>query len=246
MHRVAIIQARMNSTRLPGKAMMSILGKPVLQWMIERVRMSQHIDKIVVATTPNSKEIIRFCMEKKISSFVGDEQNVIKRVCQTAAAYEADIIIDLTSDCPFVSPVMIDNLIIRQARYNHLRSHYSNIDPRSWPDGFDCQVYSAFVLYETENLMAKTDPYREHSGWNILQRKEDLEQYYSMKPIEKYRLPNMRLTLDYREDFIVIKNIIEYFASVSEERFLNCSAEEIIDYVLDNPEILVNKHLENK
>ena len=247
MNKVAIIQARMGSTRLPGKAMLPILGKPVLGWMVERVKSCTFVDKVVVATTPKSPPIINYCCDHGIDFFVGDEDDVIKRVCMTAAQFRADVIVDLTSDCPLVDPFMIDNLLLLRRRNKYYsRSYYSNIEPRSWPDGFDCQVYPAFLLYETENQMTKFDPSREHSGWNILQRrKKDLDDLVS-KPAyqEKYNLPKMRLTLDYSEDFEVIKHIIEHFNSMDGYWHYHVKATEIIDYVLANPQILVNKHLE--
>jgi len=242
MKRVAIIQARMGSTRLPGKAMMPILGKPVLRWMIERVRTCYYVDEIVVATTANSLPIINYCCDNGIDFYVGDEWDVIRRVCKTAAAFKADIIIDLTSDCPLVDPFMIDNLLLMQKKCNRRRTYYSNIDPRSWPDGFDCQVYPAFLLYETENRMNSFSKFREHSGWNIL--KDKSTDCVSKPAVGKYNLPNMRLTLDYPEDFTVIKNIIRHFVALKSFEYI--PAIKIIDYVLANPKILVNKHLENK
>ena len=162
---VAIIQARMASTRFPGKVMKEIYGKPVLQWMVERVKLAEVVDDIVIATTLNSEEIVLLCIEENYLHFVGYvEEDVLSRVYRTAILYEADIIVDLTGDCPLVDPIHI-SLLVKEVKDNHY-GYASNIRPRSWPDGFDVQVYKRDILEMLHrNIQDPKD--RQHTGWNI-------------------------------------------------------------------------------
>lgn len=237
----AIIQARMGSHRLPGKVMMEVEGKPILQWMVDRLSVSQEIDNVVVATTLGSVEIVRWCVTNDVPFFIGDEDDVLKRVWDTANHFRFDYIVDLTSDCPLVDPLQVDHLLSRFRGPYDMILYASNIRPRMWPDGFDIQVYPIRELDLLNNLVTDQTK-RCHVGWNFI----DLDMIdgtnsVSLVPSNPLHcLPLMRLTLDYPEDFEVIKTILKHLGGEY------CSAEDIIDYILGNPEVLVNGHLESK
>ena len=110
---LTLIQARMHSTRLPGKVLKPILGKPMLHYQIERVRRAKSIDKLIVATSVDNSDnkIEQFCEEEKVSWFRGSMDNVLDRFYQAAKAYKPDHIIRLTGDCPLIDPMIIDSLI---------------------------------------------------------------------------------------------------------------------------------------
>lgn len=241
---VAIIQARMNSTRLPGKALADIHGKPVLQWMIERVQMAKNVDQIVVATTKNSPDIINWCHLNNQRLFIGDENNVLERVFTTALSFSADIIVDLTGDCPLVDPKHIDQLV--HCVTHRGKDYASNIRPRMWPDGFDTQAYTRQVLTFLHEKV-KDPAYRTHTGWNINNTQIDTGVFstYNLAPKKSWHCrPEMRLTLDYAEDLQVISSVIKHFSIDLGKRYY--SAEDIIDYVLQNEYILVNRECETK
>ena len=103
---VAIIEARMSSSRLPGKVLLEAGGQPLLGHLIERLKSIDLIDEVVVATTVNKEDqkIINFCLSKDIRYFQGSETNVMERVYQTASFFKADVIVEITGDCPIIDP----------------------------------------------------------------------------------------------------------------------------------------------
>jgi len=247
MTTAAIIQARMNSTRLPGKVMIQVLGKRILQWMIDRVKQAKCLDKIIVATTAKSQKIIDYCRDNEIDFFVGSEEDVMQRVIDCATFYNIDTIVDLTSDCPLLDPLQIDKLHeIYKCYMNKVHIlydvHVSNINPRSWFDGADIQIYNTEVLKEINKRV--TGSFRQHTGWNLIRLEPKYTIFKNLAAEGTYNWPGLRLTLDYEEDFIVIKTIIEHFDSIN--KFKIATAEEIIDFVIDNTQILVNRILKSK
>jgi spore coat polysaccharide biosynthesis protein SpsF (cytidylyltransferase family) len=158
---VAIIQARMTSTRLPGKVMADLCGKPALEHMIERVRRAELLDDIVVATTVNADDdpVSDLCRRLDIQVFRGDEADVLGRFQGAAAETGAEAIIRLTGDCPMIDPKVIDEVIsvFDGGAYDHV----SNCNIRTYPDGLDVEAFTRGALNEAAE---KADhPYlREH------------------------------------------------------------------------------------
>jgi spore coat polysaccharide biosynthesis protein SpsF (cytidylyltransferase family) len=116
MGSVAIITARWLSTRLPGKMLADINGKPLLQWVVDRCRMSK-VDEVVVATTESSQPIIDYCTSHKIPYYVGDEEDIVSRLHGAAVEFEADVIIRVWGDSPMVNPYIIDRLLKMKSDY---------------------------------------------------------------------------------------------------------------------------------
>lgn len=143
---VALIQVRMTSTRLPGKVLLDLAGKPALHWMLERLRRARLIDRIVVATTELSSDdpVAAFCREQGIDVFRGDEHDVLGRFAAAAAAFDARTVVRLTGDCPMIDPQVVDRVI---GRYLEGGLDYcSNYIERSYPIGLDTEVFSRAVL----------------------------------------------------------------------------------------------------
>jgi spore coat polysaccharide biosynthesis protein SpsF (cytidylyltransferase family) len=113
---VAIITARWSSTRLPGKMLSDINGKPLLQWVVDRCRLS-NVDDVVVATTKDSLPIIQYCMANKIHFYIGDENDIVSRLYHAAVKYNADVIIRVWGDSPCIEPLVIDNLLELRVDY---------------------------------------------------------------------------------------------------------------------------------
>ena len=172
---VAIIQARMTSTRLPGKVMMDLGGQPLLQVMLNRVQQSQKIDKIVVAVPdePESDPIIDLCNKMNIDIAKGDELDVLSRFAIAAKAHDADVVVRLCSDCPLIDPQLIDDTISYFLE-NDL-DYANNIEQRSYPDGLDCEIFTAASLYEADEK-AKHSKHREHVTTYIDGRVKDVEE----------------------------------------------------------------------
>lgn len=235
----AIIQARMNSTRFPGKVLYSLNGKNSIQWIVDRLKRSVNIDDIILATTTNESDniLVHFCYEHNINFYRGSENDVLDRVYQCALVNDVDVIIDITADCPFIDIDVIDEMVTRLNVHGY--DYYSNVVTRSWPDGFDTQVYTFDTLkFLWENVSA--GPHRCHTGWNALQYTDKFRIGNILAP-EKYNLPTLGLTLDEPKDAEVISKIFEHFGN---EYF---TAFECIDFILLHPEIrAINENVERK
>lgn len=161
MTTVAIIQARMTSTRLPGKVLAEIEGRPLLAYMVARVRRAKTLDSIWVATTTNAEDdpVALLCRELGVSVHRGDEADVLGRYAGAAAASGAKTIVRLTADCPFIDPVVIDDAV---RRFHEEKVDYlSNAIALSFPDGLDVEVMRRDAL-ETADREADLPFHREH------------------------------------------------------------------------------------
>ena len=163
---LAIIQARMASTRLPGKVFLPLLGKPMLERMIERVRRARLVDRLVVATTtePEDEAIADLCDRMGVPCYRGDEDDVLRRfddVYNLYARSRDDTIIRLTGDCPLSDPEVID-LVIRE-RISSGADLAVNTGPggQSYPDGLDVEAFTGAALVEANTWSAETSD-REH------------------------------------------------------------------------------------
>lgn len=143
---VAIIQARMTSSRLPGKVMADICGKPALQRMIERARRAERLDEIVVATTVNATDgpVVELCKRLGVKVFRGDEADVLGRYLNAAGLARAGVIVRLTADCPMIEPTLIDQAVTTFQSGNW--DYVSNAVRRTYPDGLDVEVFSREAL----------------------------------------------------------------------------------------------------
>ena len=166
MNIVSIIEARMNSKRLPGKVLLPAQKISMLEHLVERLKTIKIIDQIVVATTVNSKddEIVELCQKKEINFFRGSEEDVMGRVICAAEKYFADLIVEITADCPLIDPNIVDQ-IIRIFLANNV-DYVSNAIVRSYPDGMDTQVFSLKTL-KTSYEMVNSDLEKEHVTLHI-------------------------------------------------------------------------------
>lgn len=146
MKTVAIIQARMGSTRLPGKVLMQLATKPVLQWVVEAASLAMEVDQVVVATSMlrADDKIANWCAKNDVNCFRGSESDVLDRFRRTAWEYEANIVLRLTADCPFHDPEVIDQVV--RLRKMTGASYCSNTEPPTWPDGLDVECFTFEAL----------------------------------------------------------------------------------------------------
>lgn len=158
---VAIIQARMTSTRLPGKVLMPIGDKPLIQILLERIKRSKHIDEIVVALPQDTKSepLETLCQQLGVSIFRGSELDVLTRFTGAARAHQADVVVRLCSDCPFLDPSLTDQVIKKFLDGDF--DYVNNIGARSFPDGLDVEVFTAESLYQADRT-ATHPKHREH------------------------------------------------------------------------------------
>ena len=202
---VAILQARMGSTRLPGKTITEICETPLLQHIIERMKYSTLINDLVVATTESKEDdvIIDLCHKLKIKSFRGSERDVLDRFYRCAKKYNADFIIRITADDPFKDPVVVDRIIgeILEGEYDYV----SNTIHPTYPEGLDVEVFTFEALGQAWRE-SSTTLHREHvTPYMWLNPNK-----FKIKNIKNERnLSNMRWTLDTPEDLAFTKAVYE-------------------------------------
>lgn len=203
---IVTIEARMGSTRLPGKVLMQVCNKPLLQHMIERLKRAILPDDIVVATTVNPKDdqIIKLCKKIKCSYYRGSEEDITDRLIKTAHYFNANIIVQTTGDCPLHEATVIDKAIKFYLKSN--KDYISNRLDRTYPAGLDTQVYNVNIL---ERVAKKTnDPNDlEHGSLYIYTHPKEftIDNFKS----EDINCPEKRWCLDYQEDYDFFKVIYE-------------------------------------
>lgn len=235
MKTVAIIQARMGSSRLPNKVMMSVLGKPLLGWMLDRLALSQKIDDIIIATTTESHDdqIANFANRVGCRIFRGSENDVLDRYYQAACMVMPDAIARLTADCPLIDPMVVDRVVTEYSigRWDFV----SNTEPlpSSWPDGMDVSVFKFDALVRAWKQAQKPSE-REHVTFHFWNN----PQIFRCKRIEhETDISRYRLTLDYPEDFKVIEAIIQHFGGEDLSAIIRVSMTDIITYLDNNRDI---------
>ncbi|MFL2803123.1 MAG: aminotransferase class III-fold pyridoxal phosphate-dependent enzyme [Paracoccaceae bacterium] len=227
---LAVIQARMNSTRLHGKVLKKIGNLTCIEILLERLLKSKLINKIIVATSTNSYDDILYDKLTKIGidCFRGDENNVYKRFLDSVKNSKASVIVRITGDCPLIDPDLVDKII--KDFLNKNVDYVSNVDPPSFPDGMDIEVINRHCL--ENNYSNDLNQYHlEHVTTHIRENKKIPKSNYENK--EDYS--NIRLTLDEEIDLEVINSIVKYF-----QPNIHFSLEEIIDLYKQNKSLFKN------
>jgi spore coat polysaccharide biosynthesis protein SpsF len=229
---VATIEARMTSSRLPGKVLMKVLGKPILYYLVERLKQVSLLDDIVLATTTNSDDdsLVKFANNEGIQSYRGSEDDVMGRVIGAAESVDADLIVEITGDCPIIDPSIVEQTI--QTYINNNSDYVSNAHIRSYPDGMDVQVFSLNVLKKSSEMTNNVLDH-EHVTLHIRNHPELFSHLHLVAPPELW-WPELGLTLDEISDFELLKNIIEYFGESN--RLFSCY--EAIKLLRDKPDWL--------
>jgi spore coat polysaccharide biosynthesis protein SpsF len=202
---VAIVQARMSSSRLPGKVVMPILGKPMLALQIERLRRCTRIDRLVVATSRRADDdpIVNLCGTQAQPVFRGSLDNVLDRFYQAAKTHGATHVVRLTGDCPLADPECIDDLIRFYVRTGC--DYASNCRPPTLPDGLDAEIFS-FKTLELAWREAVEPFEKEHVVPFIIKN----PQRFRVANFRYHRdLSHLRWTVDEPEDFELIRRIYE-------------------------------------
>jgi len=238
---VAIIEARMGSTRLPGKVMKPILGKPVLEFLIERLKNVKLLDEIIVATTTNKedKAIEDLTKKLKVKCFRGSEKDCLGRVLKAAKSIKADLIVETLGDCPLTDPKIIEKCIktFLSGKYDYL----NNALIHTFPNGLDVQVYPTKLLEEVDLLT--DDPLdREHVTYYIYTHPEKYK-IKILKATGELNWPKLAITLDTLEDYKLIKIIFENLYTKNKK----FSALDIVRFLHNNPKLPnINKHIKRK
>lgn len=227
----ATIEARMTSTRLPGKVLLDAAGVPMLQRMIERLRRVPALDGIVVATTTNASDdpIEELTRTLGVGCFRGSEDDVMERVLGAARAHDIDVIVETTGDCPLIDPAVVQTII--DDYFSTSVDYAANVLERTYPIGMDTQVFATEVLAEAFSLTDAPDD-REHVSLFIY-RHPELYTLNNRAAPEHQHDPQLRLTLDTAEDLAVIRAVFEALLPVKPDFGL----DDILAWLRDHPEI---------
>jgi spore coat polysaccharide biosynthesis protein SpsF len=233
---VAVIEARMNSNRLPGKVMLRAAGKPMLEHLINRLRAVPTINRIILATTTNESDdtLVQFSKNKRIDCFRGSEDDVLGRVIGAADFAQADIVVGITGDCPIIDPKIIEHTI--QMYMANDCDFISNGHIRSFPDGMDTRVCSLETL-KRSSMMTENTLDREHVSLYIRNHPEIFKHLYLVAPPDLH-WPELGLTLDEQRDYELLKNIIEYFEPINP--LFGC--RDVIELIKNRPDWALINH----
>lgn len=233
---IAIIQARMGSTRLPGKVLMELAGEPMLVRCVNRTRRTPVIDEVVVATTvqPADDAIEHLCDSKGWSYFRGSENDVLDRYYRAALAHQADVVVRITSDCPLIEPEVVDRVvqefIERQPQVDYAVNEW-------FPRGLDTEVMRFDILKQAWGE-DHNPVWREHVTPYIYHKPNLFQLHYVMNEVN---LSHMRWTVDTPQDWALVRRIYEHFGH---DRF---SWRQVLSLLAENPSWLeLNQQVKQK
>lgn len=220
----------MTSTRLPGKVLLPACGKPLLAHLIERLQRVPNLDAIVVATTVNGSDdpIVELAQGMRVECFRGSEEDVLYRVLGAAQTYGADVIVEITSDCPAIDPNIVKHCIDE-----FFASGADYVENSQYPGGMNFTAFATKTLAEVE-IFTRNDPLaREHVSLPIYKHPDRYRPYYVVAPPELSR-PDIYIELDEPSDYEMIKAIFEALYPINPEFTL----ADILKFLDAHPEIL--------
>lgn len=239
MKTLVIVQARMTSTRLPGKVLLPLIGVPMLARLVERLCRVQHADGTVIATTTNASDdpIAALCVQLGVLCHRGSEHDVLSRYANAARLHGADVVVRITSDCPLLDPALVDEVI---TIYRGGGCDYvSNMLPPTWPYGMAVEVFSAAALHEA-HAEATQDSEREHVTPFIYWRPE---RYRLRNVVSPQGLSHHRWTVDTPEDYELVQRLFGALYPIRPDFTL----ADILAVLDAHPDWLsINQHIEQK
>lgn len=229
----ATIQARLGSSRLPGKVLAPILGKPLIEYQIERIRRSKIINRVLIATTTNPQDdaIVELAQRLGCECFRGSEDDVIGRVLGSLNHFEIEVNAEFQGDNSIPDPQIIDQVLGYYLDHCDKFDYVTNSLKTTYPPGLEVSVYPRWVLADAEARIVEP-LLREHVGIHIYQHPER----YRVKNLEappEFRRPNLHLEVDTQEDFDLITTIYEHFMPINPE----FSLADMIAFTDANPDL---------
>ena len=231
---LVVLQARMSSSRLPGKVMMEVNGKPMIYWQIQRILDSICVNSLVVATSldPSDDPLVSFLEENLFGVYRGELDNVLSRFIEVSEMYPHDALIRLTGDCPLVMPKLIDQMVCAFSEQDV--DYLSNTLEPTFPDGLDIEIIRQGALQNLDafNLSPKE---LEHVTFGIYTRPETFKLSNFLN--ESNRSED-RWTVDYQEDLDFVRTIYSQFPG-RETKF---TYKEVIEFLDDNSQLRARNH----
>jgi len=239
---VGVIQARMGSSRLPGKVMKSVLGKPLILWMLERVRAARTLDEIVVATTTAAEDdaIVAVAEELGLFCFRGHATDLLDRHLQAGRVAEATAVVKIPSDCPLIDPRVIDRVVQVYRAHPEDQDFVSNLHPATYPDGNDVEVIPMHAL-ELAWIEATRLFEREHTTPFLWEHPERFRiRNVTWETGLDYSMSH-RFTIDYPDDLDFVTAVFE---GLHRPRAVPFSLVEILTFLDQRPDVFrLNSHL---
>lgn len=232
----AIIQARMGSTRLPGKILKELVGKPMLWHVVNRVKHAKKVDQVIIATTilPEDDVVEELAKKEGWDYFRGSAENVLERYYNAAKKFGTDTVVRITSDCPLIDPEIIDGCIeaFQKQKYDYVRNAPNQ--ERIFPTGID--DIEVFPIHVLEKAYREAEEFyeKEHVTPYIWENKKNQFMIGEEPRIKNEHKRDYRLSVDYPEDFKVIEAIYDNLY------FLHSiiKTEHVIDFLDNNPDIV--------
>ena len=231
---LAVVQARMGSTRLPGKVMKPLAGKTLIEVLISRLRKAKTLDEVLVATTTEKTDdvLAAHCKSKRIPVFRGSSEDVLKRYVDACRKYSASVVVRITGDCPLADPQLVDSLIRSFAKQKV--DYLSNTNPPSYPDGLDIEVFTVEALEKAADR-ASSAYQREHVTPYIYQSGN----FKTGNFANQDDFSKERWTVDESNDLKVVDDIFQHFSPR-----IDFSWKEVMELRKKNPKIFLwNRHL---
>jgi spore coat polysaccharide biosynthesis protein SpsF len=233
---VATVEARMTSSRLPGKVLLPAGGRPLLEILVERLQRAPGLDGVVIATTTNETDepIVALGKRLGVGVFRGSEHDVLGRVCGALRASGADVCVEITGDCPLIDPEIVGEALAEFLRTRADHPYVSNSDPhRAVPAGLDVQVFFASALFQLDATTGDPED-REHVSYG----------FYRPESHDRWRPRFIRhavcagaeellVTLDFPEDYDLIRRLHEELAPADP----HYSAADIVRWIRAHPEL---------
>lgn len=237
---VAAIQARMGSTRLPGKVLLPIGGRPAIQRIAERLAYCREVDEVVVSTSVERRDAPIAALAERIglACVRGSEMDIIERLGRTATQTGADALVRITADCPLVDPETVNRVVAVWRRSDGALDYASNVFPPTFPDGLDVEVVSRHILECLDQEVS--DPlFREWFTANILEHPAS----FRIANIEHERdLSDLRWTLDYPEDMAFVEAVYQAL----DHEGSGFGMQDVLRLLELRPELRdLNRHLED-
>ena len=225
----AVVQARMSSTRLPGKTLVDVCGRPMLSLVLDRLSRSRRVERIVVATSKyiNDDPIAVFCSARGIACFRGSLEDVLDRFYRAALESGATVVARITADCPLVDPAIVDIVIDRFLAGDF--DYVSNVDPPTFPDGFDVEVFSMVALEIAWRESVKPSD-RIHVT-TFIRENQDANRFRKANVSNPEDWSSLRFTVDEPADLELVRRAMVNFGH---DRF---SMAEAVQWILEHPEM---------
>ena len=226
---LVVLQARMSSTRLPGKVMSQINGHPMIYWEISRISKAKLVNKTVVAISDQSSDdILANYLESIHQEYIrGSLDNVLGRYVKAEENYNPSAIIRLTADCPLVMPELIDQYL--EVFHKEDFEYLSNTLELSYPDGLDIEIIKPGIFKKLLEFNLSEEE-KEHVTLGIYSRKD---KFRTHNVSNKTNISDFRWTVDTLDDLVFVKSVYAHF----ESKEMNFTFEDVLKYVTDNPNL---------